>query len=246
MLIRTGFLCIALALAAPGWVLAKASAPAEPPVADFDEDLLAREAIDAASQEVSEVVTTEEIQLPPVQDQPRPQKGGMLIEEFGLRTSLPFESEWAAFWRLAGYNPTANEPSGGALASSIGLRYKLPDRHGEYFQLGYEASYGFWNGSTADVQMVELAIEAFAAGSPAFRLKHHPYYGIGIGNAEVNRRGAGTFNQNVFTVFGGVEFPGRRVDFDVFAKYIYGPDSRFNLDDLQVGLGMVYTFGRGR
>jgi hypothetical protein len=204
------------------------------------------EELDTTTLEITEIVTSETMPLPPVVDRPKRNKCAEAIEPFNLKKRHNFVSEWAAFWRLSGYNPTGNIPLNGALMSNLGIRYKLPDKNGAYYQLAYEASYNFWNSSSADIGIVEFSILAFACGSPAFRLEHHPYYGIGLGNAEIKRNQGGTFSENIFTVIGGVEFPGRRVDFDLFAKYIYGPDSQYNLDDLQIGIGVVYTFGRGR
>ncbi len=246
---RIATLLLALLTFSPAALLAKGDAPLQTLPDDVYDAVpfeTSAEEADTTSQEVTELVTSETMPLPPVVDQPKRDKCAEQIEPFNLKKTNNFVSEWAAFWRLAGYNPTGNIPNNSSLMSNLGLRYKLPDKHGAYYQLAYEASYNFWNSSNADVGMVEFSVLAFACGSPAFRLEHHPYYGIGIGNAEVKRKPGGTFSENVFTLIGGVEFPGRRVDFDLFAKYIYGPDSRYNLDDLQLGLGVIYTFGRGR
>ncbi|MBI3890772.1 MAG: hypothetical protein HY303_04505 [Candidatus Wallbacteria bacterium] len=249
MIRRIGLALLFTALLAPVALLAKGYAPPsrerQAPTG-LEEGLLSQEPVDTTSQEVTEVVTSESIPLPPVVEPAKAPSPDDLNGYFGLRDGHKFPSEWAAFWRLSGYNPNGNRPSDGSLLSNLGLRYKTPDRWGEYYQLAYEAAYNFWNGSNADVQVIELDVEVFAAGSSVFRLKHHPYYGIGFGNATVNRQGSAAISENVFSVFGGVEFPGRRVDFDVFAKYYYGPNAAYNLDDLQIGLGVVYTFGRGR
>lgn len=249
MKIQLALVLLIGALATPDWALAKAEVPVDrlpEETLTAGDELVLPDGSEPLSAEVTEIVTEESIPLPPVDDRPRKRRAANKTEPFKMKIVNDFVSEWAAFWRLSGYNPTGNSPSSGAVLSNVGLRYKVPDKHGEYYQIAYEVGYNLWEAGTTDIRMLELDIEVFAAGSPVFRLEHHPYYGVGFGNAEVRRRGLGTFSQNVVTVFGGIEFPGRRVDFDVFAKYIYGPDNRYNMDDLQLGLGVVYTFGRGR
>ncbi|MBI4872657.1 MAG: hypothetical protein HY814_13940 [Candidatus Riflebacteria bacterium] len=249
---RTATLLLLLALLAATPLLAKAEAPA-PPVDEetlglnTDDDLASHGPVETTSQEVTELVTSETMELAPIIDKPRPLSCEEAIQDdLGLRKMNRFQSEWAVFWRLAGFNPTSNVPNSSSLMSNAGLRYKLPDKNEVYYELAYEAGYSFWSGGSADIGMTELAVTVYAAGSPALRLEHHPYYGLGLGQASVDVKGQGKFHESVFTVFGGVEFPARRCDYDVFVKYIYGPDARYNLDDLQIGLGVVYTFGHGR
>lgn len=246
MLRSFALLLLLVAFVAPAAVSAKAVIE-RPSKEIFEEEIITEEEpLEETSQEVTEVVTEEIAELDPIFDEPKRDECDELNDLFGLRKKNNFESEWAVFYRLSGFSPKGNSPGGGSIMNNFGLRYKVPDKWGEYFQLAYELSYNFWDGSNSDIEILEFAVEVFACSSPLFRMKHHPYYGIGFGNAEVSQNTAPTFNQNTWSVFGGIEFPGRRLDYDVFAKYVYGPDGRYDMDDLQLGLGVVYTFGRGR
>lgn len=249
---------IALLLIGPGSVLAKAEIQRPAATDSFTHyrgttpdpwvDSYRASAPATAMVEVTEVVDQEVLELAPPVDAPEEDECAKLIQPFGRKDMHRFVSEWSGFWRLSRYNPSSNAPNGGGLLSNLGLRYKIPDKNAAYHAIAYELSYNWWNGTTAELSLLEAAIRVYACSSPVFRAKHHPYYGVGFGNAEVKRltgANAGTFNANTFSIVGGIEFPGRRVDFDVFTKYIYSPDTRYNLDDLQFGLGVVYTFGRG-